>query len=142
MSDDSGDAHLKVAVAMRAVRGALGLNQAEFADLIGVSKPTVARAETMEVAMRLDSYSTMLRRLKEVGVKVDTLYSEGVSIEFEPQALEALKDRLSDQGKRRQDRIQQGVGVDTRQRKRTSRSKLTVDAFIKGRNQQPPDEEK
>ncbi|MGQ4880129.1 helix-turn-helix domain-containing protein [Billgrantia sp. LNSP4103-1] len=110
MSDDI-DAHLKIAVALRSVRGALGLNQAEFAELVGVSKPTIARAETMEVAMRLDSYSNVLRKLREIGVKVDTLYSDSVQIEFEPQALESLRERLADQGRRRQDRTQTGIGV-------------------------------
>lgn len=111
MSDETGDAHLKIAVAMRAVRGALGLNQAEFAELIGVSKPTIARAETMEVAMRLDSYSNMLKKLREVGVKVDTLYSDSVHVEFEPQALESLKARLADQDRRRTDRTHEGITV-------------------------------
>lgn len=110
MSEDI-DTHLKIAVALRSVRGALGLNQAEFAELVGVSKPTIARAETMEVAMRLDSYSSVLRKLREIGVKVDTLYSDSVHIEFEPQALESLKERLADQGRRRQDRTQTGIGV-------------------------------
>lgn len=111
MSEESGDVHLKIAVAMRAVRGALGLNQAEFANLIGVSKPTVARAETMEAAMRLDSYTNMLKKLKDIGVKVDTFYSDSVNIEFEPQALESLMERLADQGRRRKDRSNEGVTV-------------------------------
>ncbi len=104
-------AHLRIAVAMRAVRGALGVNQAEFAKLIGVSKPTVARVETLEAGMRLDTYANMLKKLKEIGVVVDTLYSENVRVEFEPNSLESLMERLSDQGQRRQDRKQTGVGV-------------------------------
>ncbi|RUR25701.1 helix-turn-helix domain-containing protein [Vreelandella andesensis] len=110
MSNDI-QAHVKIAVAMRAVRGALGLNQAEFAELIGVSKPTVARVETLETAMRLNDYSNMLQKLKNLGVKVDTLYSDNVTVEFEPKALEALTAKLSDQGKRRSDRVQGGLGV-------------------------------
>ncbi|RDB42738.1 hypothetical protein DU490_11565 [Halomonas sp. DQ26W] len=137
MSDDT-DAHLKIAVALRAVRGAIGLNQAEFASLVGVSKPTIARAETMEVAMRLDSYSSILKKLREIGVKVDTLYSDSVHIEFEPQALESLMEQLADQGKRRQDRTQQGVGVHTRQGKKAQKAK---DALAQLKAKLPPGEE-
>lgn len=102
-------AHLRIAVAMRAVRGALGVNQAEFAKLIGVSKPTVARVETLEAGMRLDTYSNMLKKLKEIGVVVDTLYSENVLVEFEPKAIEHLKEKLADQGQRRKDRTHEGI---------------------------------
>lgn len=110
-SNDDLHAHLKIAVAMRAVRGALGISQSDLAELIGVSKPTVARIETLEAPMRLDVYSNMLKKLKEMGVRVDTLYSDNVQVEFEPQALAALLSKLSDQGKRRTDRVQKGVRI-------------------------------
>ena len=121
-------AHLKIAVAMRAVRGALGINQAEFAKLIGVSKPTVARVETLEVPMRLDAYSNMLQKLREMGVKVDTLYTESVQVEFEPQALESLLNKLSDPQSRRPDRLEAKAATlspevfDAIQRKRDERA--------------------
>ena len=103
--DSDKQAHLKIAVAMRAVRGALGINQADFASLIGVSKPTVARVETLEAPMRLDAYSNMLQKLREMGVRVDTLYTESVQVEFEPKALESLLNKLSDLQSRRPDRL-------------------------------------
>lgn len=117
-------AHLKIAVAMRAVRGALGITQGELAELLGVSKPTVARVETLEASMRLDDYSNMLKIMKEMGVKIDTLYTDNVKVEFEPAALETLLNKLSDQGHRRSDRRYEGVGL-RQQRKKADAAKAS-----------------
>lgn len=115
---DEIEANLKIAVAMRAVRGALGVSQGDFAAIIGVSKPTIARIETLEVAMRLETYTKILKTLKEMGVTVDTIYTDSVHVEFEPEALEMLKQKLADPDKRRQGRLQQGIGVETRKQTR------------------------
>lgn len=127
-SDDNIHAHLKIAVAMRAVRGALGLSQSDLAELIGVSKPTVARIETLEVPMRFDAYANMMKNLKKIGVNVDTVLSDNVQVEFEPQALTALLTKLSDQGKRRKDRVQKGVGV--RQASKKNADDADADASV------------
>nr|WP_163503603.1 helix-turn-helix domain-containing protein [Halomonas socia] len=143
MTDDI-DTHLKIAVAIRAVRGALGLNQTEFASLVGVSKPTIARAETMEVAMRLDSYANLLKKLRIIGVKVDTLYSDSVHVELEPQALESLKERLADQGRRRQDRTHTGIRVMKPFRlseERAARTKEKTRELLKKRAEHEEDKE-
>jgi len=49
--DNSLD-NLKIAVALRAARTALGWNQQEMADLTNVSKSTIARIETLEMAVK------------------------------------------------------------------------------------------
>tara|TARA_A100001391_G_C4920404_1_gene238990 strand:+ start:109 stop:531 length:423 start_codon:yes stop_codon:yes gene_type:complete len=110
---DKIEANLKIAAAMRAVRNALGVNQEEFAELIGISKPTVARVETLEVSMKLEMYTNILKRLKKMGIKVDTIYSDSVHVEFEPRALEILRENLADASKRRQGRSQTGIGIES-----------------------------
>ncbi|MCG5531550.1 hypothetical protein LRD18_11915 [Halorhodospira halochloris] len=63
---------VRFAVAMR-MDGpdSAGAEPSEFADLLGVAKSTVARTETMEMAMRADTLMTMLRVLREHGVELD-----------------------------------------------------------------------
>lgn len=96
---------VRFAVAMRLGRAALGMNQQEFADLLGVSKSTVARNETMEMAMRAETLTTMLRVLRENGVEVDVLNSaQTLSIEVHAPALEHAWSRLADEDQRRSDR--------------------------------------
>lgn len=119
-SNDSINEHLKIAVAMRAVRGALGMTQAGFAEFVGVSKPTVARAETLEVAMRLESYSRMIKRLNDLGVHLDTLTSDSVKIDIDAKALEFLKDRLTNDERRRSDRTHSGIRMIEGQNKKRS----------------------
>ena len=95
---------VRFAVAMRMGRAALGLNQQEFADLLGVSKSTVARTETLEMAMRADTLMTMLRVLQERGVELDLMSEEQVTIQVQPSALQEALARLSDEEQRRSDR--------------------------------------
>ncbi|MCG7598634.1 helix-turn-helix domain-containing protein [Halomonas sp. McH1-25] len=110
MTDEADiETNVKIAVAMRAVRSAMGLNQAQFAELIGVSKPTIARIETLELPMRFEIYAKTLKILKKLGVTVDTLYTDSVHIEIEPKAIDLLKEKLMDDTRRRSDRHQQGV---------------------------------
>ena len=40
----------KIAVVLRAARAAIGWNQQQFADKMGVAKSTVARIETLDMA--------------------------------------------------------------------------------------------
>lgn len=96
---------VRFAVAMRMGRAALGVNQQEFADLLGVSKSTIARTETLEMAMRADTLMAMLRVLRERGVEIDLLGDEDrISIGVHASALENALERLRDDDKRRSDR--------------------------------------
>lgn len=52
---------------MRMGRAALGMSQQEFADALGVAKSTVARNETLEMAMRADTLTAMMRLFRERG---------------------------------------------------------------------------
>lgn len=96
---------IRFAVAMRMGRAALGMNQKEFASLLGVSKSTVARGETLEMTMRADTLMRMLRVLHERGVDIDLVGTEeGMHLKVHPQALESALDRLQDESQRRSDR--------------------------------------
>ena len=64
------DEKIRFAVAMRMGRAALGLNQQEFADLLGVAKSTVARNEPLELGMRADTLTAMLRGFREHRMEV------------------------------------------------------------------------
>lgn len=64
---------VRFALAMRIARVSLGMSQQEFADELGVAKSTVARNETLEMAMRADTLTSMLRVMREYGVDMDVL---------------------------------------------------------------------
>ena len=95
---------VRFVVAMRMGRAALGYNQHEFAELLGVSKSTVARTETLEMAMRAETLMTMLRVLRERGVELDLMTEEEVTVKLQPCALQEAFERLSDEEQRRSDR--------------------------------------
>ena len=96
---------VRFAVAMRMGRAALGLNQQEFADLLDVSKSTIARTETLEMAMWADTLMAMLRVLRERGVEIDLLGDdERISINVNASALQQALARLEDEEQRRSDR--------------------------------------
>ncbi len=99
------DEKIRFAVAMRMGRAALGLNQQEFADLLGVAKSTVARNETLEMGMRADTLTTMLRVFREHGIEVDLLStSDSLQLKVNAPALEMALQRLEQDSLRRADR--------------------------------------
>lgn len=88
---------------MRSIRSAIGYNQIQFAELIGSSKPTIARIETLEIPMKDELYARMVERLEEFGIKIDSNL-DGVSLHFDERAIAILKGRLHDTALRRPDR--------------------------------------
>jgi len=93
----------RIALVMRSVRSALGYNQVQFAELIGSSKPTIARIETLEMPMKDELYARMVERLEEFGIKIDANL-HGVSLHFDERAIAILEGRLQDANLRRPDR--------------------------------------
>ncbi len=86
---------VRFALAMRIARVAMGMSQQEFADALGVAKSTVARNETMEMAMRADTLTAMLRVMRENGIEMDLLGSPtSLSVKIEQDALEKVAERL------------------------------------------------
>lgn len=90
----------RFALAMRMGRAALGMSQQEFADALGVAKSTVARNETLEMAMRADTLTAMMRLFRERGIDVDLLgATDSLTITVTAQGLVALEERRIDKGK-------------------------------------------
>ncbi len=94
----------KIAVAIRTARTAIGWNQQEFADKMGVAKSTVARIETMEMAARGDFVIKAIQLFREAGVEVDLSDIRSVPIRISAPAILAAVEALSDQTRRRSDR--------------------------------------
>jgi len=94
---------VRIALVMRSVRSAIGYNQVQFAELIGSSKPTIARIETLEMPMNGELYTRMVEQLEELGIKIDS-DQDGVSLHFDERAVTLLQDRLQDATLRRPDR--------------------------------------
>ena len=87
---------VRFALAMRIARMAMGMNQQEFADELGVAKSTVARNETLEMAMRADTLTAMLRAIREHGIEMDVLGSPtSLSVTLNEEALTQAADRLT-----------------------------------------------
>lgn len=103
MTTTENKKQVRIALIMRSVRTAIGYNQIQFAELIGSSKPTIARIETLEMPMKDELYTRMVERLEEFGIKIDSA-QDGVSLHFDERAIMLLQDRLQDATLRRPDR--------------------------------------
>jgi transcriptional regulator with XRE-family HTH domain len=95
---------LKLVVALRAARAAVGWSQEEFAKLMGVSKSTVARWETNEADISFADVMQIIDLYGKNGVSIDVMKSIGVEIYIEGRTIEAYGKRLEDDLNRRSDR--------------------------------------
>lgn len=95
---------IRIVVAVRMARAALGISQMELADLLGVSKITLARVETLESPLKADVYMRAIKVFREHGVVVDTLSSDSLIINVKQQCLDESLARLKDVSRRRPDR--------------------------------------
>lgn len=96
--------NLKIAVVLRTGRAAIGMNQQEFADTLGVAKSTLARAETLEMQIKAETYFRALKIFKEHGIEIEPIYTQGIDIKITPEALDIAQKRLEDESQRRSDR--------------------------------------
>lgn len=86
---------VRFALAMRIARVSLGMSQQEFADALGVAKSTVARNETLEMAMRADTLTAMLRVMREYGIEMDVLGDPtSLSVKLNQEALDKAAARI------------------------------------------------
>lgn len=95
---------VKIAVALRSARIAIGWNQLEFADKLEVAKSTVARIETLEVAPKADLLIKALRVFRDAGVVIDLLSLDKVVVTVETAGLQEALSRLNNEQMRRADR--------------------------------------
>lgn len=96
--------NVKIAVAIRSARTALGWNQQEFADKMNVAKSTIARIETLEMTAKADFLTRALRLFRDAGVTIDLLQEEQVALVVEAAGLFEAELRLQNEGMRRRDR--------------------------------------
>ncbi len=96
--------NLKIAVALRTGRTALGWGQQELADSADVAKSTIARIETLEMAAKADFLTRVLRLYQEHGVTVDLLQADKVSFTVGIEAFKEARSRLENEAMRRSDR--------------------------------------
>jgi transcriptional regulator with XRE-family HTH domain len=95
---------IKIGVALRVSRAALGINQTELAALIGISKVTLARVETLESSLKSDALMKAIKVFRECGLELDTMSSDGINLNICEAALKFALDKLEDNAKRRPDR--------------------------------------
>ena len=104
MSSQEKVENAKIAVAIRAARAAIGWNQQEFADKMGVAKSTVARIETLEMGAKADFLVRAIQLFRQAGVEVDLASGLSIRMDVSKAALLGAISALEDESKRRSDR--------------------------------------
>jgi len=94
--------NIKVSLAIKLARTALGMNQQEFADKLGISKTTLARIELMEAQISLNFYVLVCRFFNESGITFE-MEGDDINMKITPFAQQKAVEALSD-GNRRADR--------------------------------------
>lgn len=101
---DNSFENAKIAIAIRSARTAIGWNQQEFADLMGVAKSTITRVETLEMGAKADFLNKAMRLFRDAGVIVDLYQLDTIPMSIESKAILIAKGRLEDGSLRRSDR--------------------------------------
>lgn len=99
---------IRLVVALRAARAAVGWSQEELALHLGMAKTTLARAELMEGGLRADQLAQIVRLYKTLGVELDFMLGENVKVRIAPEGLRRAQARLMDESRRRADRKKTG----------------------------------
>lgn len=95
---------IKLVVALRSARAAVGWSQEELAQRLGIAKTTIARMETLEGGLRADQLAQIVRLYKSVGVSIDFMLGDDVVIRVDPVAQREAQARLQNEELRRSDR--------------------------------------
>lgn len=96
--------HVKMAVALRTARAAVGWSQVELARITGIPKTTIARFETMEGGLKAWQLATLINTYNSKGIDVEFLRGDKVTIKINEHALRFSGHRLADDNERRSDR--------------------------------------
>lgn len=102
---------VKLAVALRTARAAVGLSQEELATDLGMAKTTIARMETLEGGLRAEQLAAIVRLYKTHGVELEFMLSNEVVVRVDADGLAAAQRRLLDQNLRRADRKKPAGGL-------------------------------
>jgi transcriptional regulator with XRE-family HTH domain len=100
---------IRLVVAMRTARAAVGWSQEELALQLGIAKTTIARAELMEGGLRVEQLTQIVRLYKKLGVDLDFMLGDGVTIKVDAVGLKQAQARLLDEAHRRADRKKSGA---------------------------------
>jgi len=95
---------IRLVVALRAARAAAGWSQEELAKHLQIPKTTLARAELMEGGLRADQLAQIVRLYKSLGVELDFMLGDDVTIRIDTEGLKRAQERLQDETRRRSDR--------------------------------------
>lgn len=95
---------IKFIVAMRTARAAIGWNQQEFADLMGVAKSTIARIETLEIVPKADFLMQAIELFGRFGISINLFNADGIPVIINDKAIEIAQAKLLDDTQRRADR--------------------------------------
>jgi len=96
---------IKLIVAIRMARVALGLSQQELADHMEIAKTTLARFETMEGGLSAELLTKLTRFFHLAGVNLDVISSEEeVVVRVTKTGLNLFAQGLQDEERRRSDR--------------------------------------
>lgn len=97
--------NISIVVALKAARAILGISQMEMAQRLGISKPTLARVETLETSLKAPVFLRAVKLFAELGVKIDNNpENHSLTIEISHEALETAYSVIKDPEKRRTDR--------------------------------------
>lgn len=102
MQEDLGK--IKLVVALRMARAAVGWSQEELATQLGIPKTTIARMETQDGGLSAEQLARVLKLYRTQGVELDFMYEDEVKCTVSPQALAVAQGRLDDDTLRRNDR--------------------------------------
>lgn len=102
---------IKLVIALRTARAAVGWSQDELATQLGIAKTTIARMETFEGGLRAEQLTAIVRLYKSAGVDIDFMFEDEVKVRVSKQALEQAQRRLMDDAFRRSDRKKPAGGI-------------------------------
>ena len=104
------DQSVKLAVALRTARSAVGWSQDELSVLSGIPKITIARFETLEGTLKAEQLMHLLDLYSSTGTKLELSVGLGFTLTVGAEAIKFSGERLRDISTRRADR-KRSLGV-------------------------------
>ena len=95
---------VKIAIALRMARAAIGWSQDELAERLNFAKTTIARAETIDGGLRTEQMAIVAQFYKSHGVEIAFLMGTEVTVKMTSQGVTKAMERLLDMSSRRVDR--------------------------------------
>lgn len=79
---------VKIALAIRAARGIVGISQGDLAEGTGVPRVTLARLETLRGNLRADQFLVLMDFFKKLGVYIELTREPGFTIRVDQSFIE------------------------------------------------------